>query len=256
MIGKLWNPLRAALALLTTLPVPPPAAHDPASTETPSTDPGDLGHAPLTYPLVGLLLGVLLIAACWALFDLPPLAAAIVLALWVALTGALHLDGLADCADALLGGHADAERRRAILKDPHVGTVGVVAVVLALIGKFAGLAAVVEHGSLVPLLLTPVLARTAVLALMCAVPCASPGGLAATATAHLPRQTGWLVVGVVALLALWPAPAALLVVALVTALIGHGALRRLGGANGDVYGATIELTEAAVLLMLATPATG
>ena len=100
------------------------------------------------------------------------------------------------------------------------------------------------------------LAPTAVLALMCAVPYASPDGMAATATAHLPRQTGWLVVGVVALLALWPAPATLLVVALATALIGHGALRRLGGANGDVYGATIELTEAAMLLMLATPATG
>ena len=67
-----------------------------------------------------LLLAALLIAACWALFDLPPLAAAaIVLALWTALTGALHLDGLADCADALLGeqhrataGHANGERRQ------------------------------------------------------------------------------------------------------------------------------------------------
>lgn len=247
MIGKLWNPLRAALALLTTLPVPAAAV----------TDPDELGRAPLTYPLVGVLLAMLLIAACWALFDLPPFAAAaIVLALWVVLTGALHLDGLADCADALLGGHADAERRRAILKDPHVGTAGVVAVVLVLIGKFAGLAAVLEHGSLVPLLLAPVLARAAVLALMCALPYASPGGMAETALARLPRQSGWLVVGAIAALTLLVAPGALLATALLAVLIGRAAQRRLGGASGDVYGATIELVEAAVLLALAVPTAG
>lgn len=247
MIGKLWNPLRLALVLLTTLPMPAGGAPEP----------DDLGRAPLTYPLVGLLLAALLIAACWALFDLPPLAAAaIVLALWTALTGALHLDGLADCADALLGGHADAEQRRAILRDPHVGTAGVVAVVLALIGKFAGLSTVLDHGSLVPLLLAPVLARGAVLALMCALPYASPGGMAETAMARLPRQTGWLVVGVIAALTLLVAPAALLATVVLTALIGRGAQRRLGGASGDVYGATIELVEAAVLLTLAVPTAG
>lgn len=245
MIRTLWQPLRLALALLTTLPIPGNAAPDA----------DDMGRAPLTYPLVGLLLAVLLITACWALFDLPPLAAAaVVLALWAVLTGALHLDGLADCADALLGGHAHAERRRAILHDPHVGTAAVVAVVLTLIGKFAGLAAVLDHGSLVPLLLAPVLARGAVLALMCALPCASPGGMAETAIARLPRHTGWLVVGVIGALALVTAPAAVLVTVVLTVLIGQGALRRLGGASGDVYGATIELIETAVLVTLATTA--
>ena len=246
MIGKLWQPLRLALALLTTLPVPgstPPA-------------PDDLGRAPLTYPLVGLLLAILLIAASWALFDLPPLAsAALLLALWAALTGALHLDGLADCADALLGGHADATRRRAILRDPHLGSAAVVTVVLVLIGKFAGLAAALEHGSLLPLLVAPVLARGAALALMCALPYASPGGMAETTIAHLPRQAAWLVVGVVAAITLLVAPSALLAATALTALIGHGALRRQGGGSGDVYGAAIELIETASLLVLAVPAT-
>ncbi|MFZ5491429.1 MAG: adenosylcobinamide-GDP ribazoletransferase [Pseudomonadota bacterium] len=244
MIGTLWRPLRLALALMTTLPLP----------TAPAPEPDDLSRSPLTYPLVGLLLGVLLIAACWALFDLPPLAAAaIVLALWVALTGALHLDGLADCADALLGGHADAARRRAILKDPHVGTAAVAAVTLVLIGKFASLAAVLEHGSLVPLLLAPVLARGAVLALMCALPYVSPGGSAETITAGLPRHTAWLVVGLVAVVALFTAPRALPITVLLGALIGLAARRRLGGATGDVYGATVELGEVAVLLALAAP---
>ena len=130
------------------------------------------------------------------------------------------------------------------------------AVVLALIGKFAGLAAALDHGSLVPLLLAPVLARTAVLALMCALPYASPGGMAETTVGRLPRRTGWLVVGAVAVLTLSVAPTSLLVTAVLAGLIGGGAQHRLGGASGDVYGATIELTEAAVLLALATPAAG
>lgn len=244
MIGTLWRPLRLALALMTTLPLPTAATPDPY----------DLGRSPLTYPLVGLLLAVLLIAACWALFDLPPLAAAaIVLALWTALTGALHLDGLADCADALLGGHADAARRRAILKDPHAGTAAVATLVLVLVGKFAGLAAVLDHGSLLPLLLAPVLARSTVLALMCALPYVSPSGSAETITARLPRHTGWLVVGLAAAVTLLAAPRAVLVTTLLGALIGYAVWRRLGGATGDVYGATVELVEVAVLLALAAP---
>jgi len=244
MIAALWRPLLLALAMLTTLPLP--RANDP--------DPDATGRAPLTYPLVGLLLGVLLIGASWALFDLPPLAAAaIVLAVWTLLTGALHLDGLADCADGLLGGHADPQRRRAIMHDPHIGSAAVVAVVLVLIGKFAGLAATLDHGNLLPLLLAPVLARGAALALMCALPYASPGGMAEAITAQLPRQAGWLVVALVAAVTLLAAPAALVITTLLAWLVGRSALRRLGGASGDVYGAAIELIETAVLLTMALP---
>lgn len=244
MIATLWRPLMLALAMLTTLPVP----------RVPDPGPDALGRAPLTYPLVGLLLGALMIGASWALFDLPPLAgAAIVLALWTLLTGALHLDGLADCADGLLGGHADAERRRTIMRDPHVGSAAVVAVVLVLIGKFAGLAAALDHGDLLPLLLAPVLGRSAVLALMCALPYASPGGMAEAITAQLAHQAGWLIVVLVAGLALLLAPSVVLIAALLAWLIGRSALRRLGGASGDVYGAAIELIETAVLLAMALP---
>jgi adenosylcobinamide-GDP ribazoletransferase len=244
MITALWRPLRLALAMLTTLPVPHPTAPDP----------DEVGRAPLTYPLVGLLLGALLIGASWGLFDLPPLAgAAIVLALWTLLTGALHLDGLADCADGLLGGHADAQQRRAIMRDPHVGSAAVVALVMVMIGKFAGLAAALDHGNLLPLLLAPVLGRGAVLALMCALPYGSPGGMAEAITARLPRQTGWLVVAMIAGLSLIVAPGALLLAALLVWLIGRGALQRLGGATGDVYGAAIELIETAVLLAMSLP---
>ncbi len=242
MIATLWRPLMLALAMLTTLPVP--RLLDP--------DPDVVGRAPLTYPLVGLLLGTLLVGTSWTLFDLPPLAAAaIVLALWTLLTGALHLDGLADCADGLLGGHTDPQQRRAIMHDPHVGSAAVVVVVLVLIGKFAGLAAALDHGDLLPLVLAPLLGRGAVLALMCVLPYTTPGGMAEAVTAHLPRQTGWVVVALVAGLALLLVPTVLVVVALLAWLIGRSALRRLGGASGDVYGAAIELIETAVLLAMA-----
>ena len=66
------------------------------------------------------------------------------------------------------------QRRRAIMHDPHVGSAAVVALVLVMIGKFAGLAAALDHGNLLPLLLAPVLGRGAVLALMCALPYSQP----------------------------------------------------------------------------------
>jgi adenosylcobinamide-GDP ribazoletransferase len=77
--------------------------------------------------------------------------------------------------------------------------------------------------------------------------------MAEAITARLPRQTGWLVVAVVAGLSLIVAPGALLLAALLVCLIGRGALHRLGGASGDVYGAAIELIETAVLLAMALP---
>jgi adenosylcobinamide-GDP ribazoletransferase len=75
--------------------------------------------------------------------------------------------------------------------------------------------------------------------------------MAEAITAQLPRQAGWLVVALVAGIALFAAPSALVIAALLAGLIGRGALRRLGGASGDVYGAAIELIETAVLLTMA-----
>src|SRR5215831_21347953 len=97
----LLRPALIALQFLTCLPIrlqSPPAGRE-------------LGLSLLWYPAVGLLLGVLLwIAATLVRPISPALAAALILTLWVACTGALHLDGLADTADAWVGGRSDRER--------------------------------------------------------------------------------------------------------------------------------------------------
>lgn len=109
-------PLLIALQFLTRLPVR--LLGMPA--------PEQVGRSLLWYPLVGLLLGGLLLAAQALLSQQPAvLQAALLLTLWVALSGGLHLDGLADTADAWVGGYGDRERTLAIMKDPRSGPIAV-----------------------------------------------------------------------------------------------------------------------------------
>ena len=95
-----------------------------------------LADAARWFPLVGLLLGGLLLAPIWpaSLVD-PWLAAWAGLLGWALLTGGLHLDGLADLADALGAAHRNRERFLAVLKDPHLGSFGVLTLILHLAGK-------------------------------------------------------------------------------------------------------------------------
>ena len=119
-----------ALQFLTSLPVRLDRMPEPQA----------VGRSLLYYPLVGLLLGAML----WlvgAVFENAsvPLLAALLLTVWVALTGALHLDGLADSADAWLGGFGDRERTLTIMKDPRSGPTAVVVLILLLLLKFVAL---------------------------------------------------------------------------------------------------------------------
>lgn len=123
-------PFWIALQFLSSLPVSLPGM--PA--------PREVGRSLLYYPLVGLLFGLLLWLASHLLQGTPsPLHAALLLTLWVLLSGALHLDGLADSADAWLGGFGDRERTLRIMKDPRSGPIAVVTLVLVLLLKFCAL---------------------------------------------------------------------------------------------------------------------
>lgn len=109
--------------------------------------PQEMGRSLLFYPVVGLLFGLLLWLASQLLDGVAaPLHAALLLALWVLLSGALHLDGLADSADAWLGGFGDRERTLQIMKDPRSGPIAVVTLVLVLLLKFCALWVLVERG--------------------------------------------------------------------------------------------------------------
>lgn len=202
------------------------------------------------YPFVGLVLGVVLGAMALLSQAWPPLPCAVVLLVaWVALTGALHLDGLADSADAWIGGMGDRERTLAIMKDPRSGPAGVVALVLVLLLKFAALASLAD-----PLLLVlpPLLGRTALVALFLTTSYVREGGLG-SALRGAPA-TGCKVALVAALvLALCfgtRGMAAVAIALVIGACWRRACLHRLGGFTGDTAGAMVEMIEAGTLFAL------
>lgn len=239
------NGLLAALGFLTRVPVPVRIFDDPRAQQ----------KSLPWYPLVGLLLGgVLALPAAWLGPGSPLLAAAVVLAAWVALTGALHLDGLADSADAWVGGLGDRERTLAIMKDPRCGPAGVVALVLVLLLKFAALATLLPRQPWL-ICLAPMLARAALTALFVWVPYVRAAGLGSPLLGAS-RHACLLAVTASALLALaagWRGMAALVAAGLVWLAWVRSGHRRIGGFTGDTAGAAAEMIEAAVLLALAWP---
>ncbi|CAI8814491.1 adenosylcobinamide-GDP ribazoletransferase [Pseudomonas sp. NPDC087626] len=239
-------PMWIALQFLSSLPIRLPGMPSPQ----------ELGRSLLFYPLVGLLFGGLLWGLNGLLGGAPALLhAAILLTVWVVLSGGLHLDGLADSADAWLGGFGDRERTLTIMKDPRSGPIAVVTLVLVLLLKFAALLALIEQQATVALILAPLLGRTALLGLFLTTPYVRAGGLGQALADHLPRQTGRRVLLLSALacvlIAGWGGVIALVVAVGVFAGVRHLMMRRLGGTTGDTAGALLELLEVAVLMALA-----
>lgn len=241
------NGLILALSFLTRLPTP-------ALARTP--DPGDLGRSAAWFPLVGLILGGLLAAALYGLrqiFD-PWLAATLTVALWAILTGGLHLDGLADCGDALLPA-LPRERRLQILVDPRLGTFGTLTLLLLVVLKIGAIANLPDFG-LVPLVAAPIIGRWLAVAAG-KLPLAQNAGLGEDFAAGLTHWViaiaailpiGVLVLGVLGNLQLLVAVLLAHLVAIAGAAISHD---RLGGMGGDMLGAIIEVAELAVLLTFA-----
>jgi adenosylcobinamide-GDP ribazoletransferase len=231
--------LIVALGFLTRLPVPRIAIDAQAQAASLKW-----------YPLVGLLLGALLIGVFALLHAMPALpAAAIMLVAWVALTGALHLDGLADSADAWIGGMGDRERTLSIMKDPRSGPAGVVALVLVLLLKISALATL-RHWEW--LLLPPLLGRAAVVAWFLTTDYVRSQGLGEPlrgASAKGCRVALALTVAF-CLCFRWAGLVAL-VAACVTGWVWRRAgIQRLGGFTGDTAGALVEMVEAVTIVAL------
>ncbi len=239
--------LLRALGLLTILPIRPQWNE--------GVQPG---RAMAWYPLVGAAIGGIVAAVMLALdrsgvWDRAPLlSAALTLAAWVIPTGALHLDGWADCCDALFV-PVDRARRLEIMKDPRLGSFGGVGLILLIVIKLGAVSA--SAGSPAVFILTPALARWALVIAATIFPLAKQEGMAfffgrslgrregviATATAALLLALCWRG-GATSLLAL-PIVASLAMVA-----VAGFATRRLGGLTGDVYGAIVEICETATLI--------
>ena len=152
----------SALAFLTSIPIPEALKSRREN-----------GMLPW-FPAAGLLIGGLLSLLWWAAsFVLPAAAAAVLLiAAWFLLTGAIHLDGLADCADAFYG-RRDREKVHAILKDPRIGTMGGLAIGVDLLARFASLTSAPWAALLAGIPAAAVLSRAACLLAMRVLPYAS-----------------------------------------------------------------------------------
>lgn len=208
----------------------------------------------LFFPVVGLLIGALLAGLHTALWLVDPGAlAALVLAAWVLLTGGLHLDGLADTADAWIGGQGNRDRTLTIMKDPRSGPIAIVAIVLALLAKFAALQALLAGDARVILLLAPVLGRTIIVLLLITTPYVRPDGLGAPYANYLPRLSCGLLVLLIAAVTVafleWQGGVLLAALGVGFLSLRYELMARLGGATGDTLGAACELAETIALLM-------
>ena len=241
----MWQEVMLAFSFLTVIPMP-----------TLEYQPGLLGRAGRWFPLVGLLLGGVLTLAHWGLSQLfpPLLTSALVTTLWAALTGGLHLDGLADCCDGLLAA-TSRERRLEIMRDPRTGAFAVVGVVLFLLLKVMALAAL--PAAQPALLLAPTWARWLLL-WGARQPLARPSGLGADFAAGLTgrNQALALLLPLLLFVPFFTLQTVLAVLAAVAATgwLIHLARQRLGGVTGDVYGLVVEVSELVILLAYtATP---
>lgn len=245
-MSGLWLELRLAIGFLTRWPIGMPAEVDPAR----------FGRSLAFFPLVGLLLGVLLLLCDAGLSRLLPrvVGDALLLVLLTLATGALHLDGFADLCDGL-GGGSDRAATLRIMKDSQIGAFGAVGLMLLLLVKYLALTAIPAPFKPAALLLLPVAGRWAPVALTVTLPyLRGPEGTGAVFAAHAGRRelllAGLTLLGTAA--GLLRLEGVLLCAGLLLSCLVFGCwLRaRLGGVTGDVLGAAVELHEVLALLLV------
>lgn len=234
-----------ATTFLTRVPVPIVA------------DASDVGRAVRWFPLIGGILGAASAAMAWTtteLMDVPAaLTATLVVGLAAWVTGAIHLDGLADTVDGF-GGGRDREAVLRIMRDPRIGSYGVTALVLVIAVKVTALTALLDRDGALPFVVAaPALSRWTIPALAAWLPYARPEGGLGQAVTHERDTIGFIVATIIAaaiaLVALGVDGLIAWAVAALTAVwIARAAKRRIGGVTGDLFGASVELTEASVLV--------
>lgn len=242
--GRLATSLAVAVGFLTRIPL----------RSAPRPRPDDLVRAAVLFPVVGAALGGVVggTAAALALALPAFLAAILALALEVVLTGALHLDGLADSADGLAG--RDRDHALAIMRDHSVGAYGMSAIALDLLARAAALGALADAGEVWTIAAAFSLSRAAPLPLAALLPYArtgeGTGQLLADRIGPVRALVGVGLASLLAAVAVGTAAAAMLAcLAVASGAIGWLARRRLGGVTGDVMGAAIEVTAAFALIV-------
>lgn len=245
MIGLLRE-IRLAGSFLTRLPIGLPMEVEPLQ----------LGRSMAWFPLVGLVLGALLVTADWALGAILPrlICDALVLSLLVLATGALHLDGWADLCDGVGGGHDRANALR-IMKDSRIGVFGATGLVLLLLIKYLALASLPLAVKPAALLLAPAAGRWSPVVLAVTQPyLRGPEGTGSAFAAHAGnRELGLAsltLLAVAASVLAWQGLIVVGVIGLALLAFARWMRHRLGGVTGDVLGASVELTELLSLLLV------
>ena len=217
--------------------------------------PEDLSRSAVFFPLVGVIVGTVIAALVWTFALVTPAVGALAgVIAWVWVTGGLHLDGLGDVADALGASHRDPQRFQEVLRDPHVGAFGVMAITLQIASKLVLLSALPIAASPIALVLVPAWARWGTLVWSRAL---------ASLSAGMAERFSWRIgLGAIGgwgaaltIVSAWACPA-LLVSLVVVLLIALYWQRRLGGISGDCLGASVEVMESVLLLAVAVAAAG
>ncbi|MDA4844355.1 adenosylcobinamide-GDP ribazoletransferase [Hoeflea poritis] len=218
-----------------------------------------------TYPLAGVIVALPAAALLFLLLSIgldALFASALAVAVQVLTTGALHEDGLADCADGF-GGGRDRDRVLAIMKDSSIGAYGCLAVVFSLLLRVAGVAAIASATHALPaalaLIAVAVVSRTAMVWHWHVLPAAKPDGVAASAGQPDSEAAGFAMVAGALLGGLLSLPAAgiggaitaLLLAAILCSGFVRMTSRRIHGHTGDTIGATQQICEIVSLLGLA-----
>ncbi len=233
-----------ALQFLTIIPLPC----------TVPCDDDDLGRSAAFFPLVGLVIGgmLCLLDVFLSLWLVRPLTDALLVTGLVVVTGALHLDGLADVCDGIAA-RGDRDRFLAVMKDSRVGAVGVVGIVLGLLLTWQALVAVPADIKWQALLIVPVCSRLSQVVIMCAAPHARQGGLGALFISGMGywQLAGALVLAAGIVISVSPVRGVVVLAAtILTALaVRRWFIHRLGGITGDIIGFGSELCGIAVLVL-------
>ncbi len=241
---SLLVPFFLALSFLTRLPSLPFQLDDQQDRAN-----KQWGQSILYYPLIGLIIGIFLCLPLVLLAQTAPMIlASLIIIIWACITGGLHLDGLADSADAWLGGQGNPDTIHRILKDPLMGAAGVIAIVSILLTQFAALSTLISQNHYWPILVAPILGRSMALLLVTSTPYMRQDGLGSVLTQHLnkPYTLGLSIVIILglSLFSLSGVITSLLIFVFIRRLMLH----YIKGCTGDTIGAIIVLTETGWLL--------
>jgi adenosylcobinamide-GDP ribazoletransferase len=241
ILRDILGDVRSALGLLTRLPLPAMPAPRGA-------------QAAWAWPVVGVVVGGMAAIVAWGVLrtGLPAgIVAGVVLVVQVAVTGALHEDGLADTVDGFFGGWT-RERRLDIMKDSHIGSYGTLALILSVGLRWQALA--VLCAAPLGIIAVAALSRAPMAVVMAALPNARGSGLAQSVGRPGLQVAGMAVAIAVVVSGVTSGPWATVVVGgamvVATLMVVQTARARIGGQTGDVLGAVQQVCEVVGLVIL------